>query len=185
MTTLRVGRSPMRMWLFALGGVPFVVMAADFLAQRRILNWFVSLIYGEKTPDAFEARDTLWAIIFMLVGAVLIIIGLKELLFPRPVLEADEETTRWALQGPFRSLVEIPWESILGWSAANLDDGGTLLPALVLDLNDRTGIPEEPWGARWHDETTLIVLTEDWHQSAPVIDAALSELDSGRASVDG
>ena len=49
----------MRMWLFALGGVPFVVMASDFLAQRRILSWFVELIYGEKTPDAFEARDTL------------------------------------------------------------------------------------------------------------------------------
>ena len=116
MTTLRVGRSPMRMWLIALAGVPFVVMAADFMARRRILNWFVQLIYGERTPDAFEARDTLWAVVFLVVGATFIVLGLKELIFPRPVLVADEETTRWALRGPFRALVEIPWDSILSWT---------------------------------------------------------------------
>ena len=174
----------MRMWLIALAGVPFVVMAADFMARRRILNWFVQLIYGERTPDAFEARDTLWAVVFLVVGATFIVLGLKELIFPRPVLVADEETTRWALRGPFRSLVEIPWDSILSWTPANIDDGGTIFPALVLDLNERGGLPDEPWAARWHDEATLVVLTEDWEQSASVVHAALIELDSGRPRSD-
>ncbi|MDF1597846.1 MAG: hypothetical protein P1T08_17335 [Acidimicrobiia bacterium] len=184
MTTVRVGRSPIRMWLFALAGVPFVVVGADFLARRRILNWLVTLVYEDRTPDAFEARDTLWAILFLLFGLVLVVVGLKELLRPRPTLIADEATTRWALRGPFRSLVEIPWEMITGWSAVVVDDAGTAVPALVLELTDRVGLPGNPWAARWQGEATLIVLTEDWEQSAQVVEAALHELDSGRSRPD-
>ena len=180
MTTVRVGRSPMRMWLFALVGVPFVVMGSDFLARKRILNWLVTLIYEDRTPDAFEARDTLWAILFVLVGLALIVFGLKELLFPRPVLVADDLTSRWALQGPFRRPVEIPWEMIRTWSATSVDDAGVARPALVLELTDRFGLPENPWAARWSGEATLVILTEDWEQSAQVVEAALHELHPDR-----
>lgn len=180
MTTVRVGRSALRMWLFALAGVPFVVMGADFLANQRILKWLTTLVYADSTPDAFEARDTLWAILFLLGGLVLIIFGLKELLFPRPVLTADESTTRWALRGPFRSLTEIPWDRITGWSAATVDHAGDPLPVLIVDLVDRIGLPANPWAARWSGESSLILLTEDWEQTAEVVEAALHELDSGR-----
>ena len=57
MTAVRVGRSPLRMWLFALAGVPFVVIGADFLARQRILGWLIKLIYEDRTPDSFEARS--------------------------------------------------------------------------------------------------------------------------------
>lgn len=176
MTTLRVGRSPLRMWLVALAGVPFVVIGADFLARRRVINWLVTLVYEERTPDAFEARDTLWAILFVLAGLVLIVFGLKELLFPRPVLLADEETSRWALRGPFRKPVEIPWDMIRSWSSAEVDDAGVPRPALVLELTDRFGLPDDPWAARWSGDSTLILLSEDWEQSAEVVERALHEL---------
>ncbi len=179
MSSLRVGRSALRMWLVALAGVPFVVFGADFLARRRIMQWLLDLIYADKSPDAFEARDTLWAILFLLAGITLIVFGLKELLFPRPVLSADETTTRWALRGPFRPLVEIPWSAIRGWSAMTVDDSGVTLPVLALEIADRTGIPDNPWSARWSEESTLIVLTEDWEQSAEVVAGALRELDPG------
>ena len=179
MTSVRVGRSAFRMWLISLIGVPFVVLGADFLARRRIIDWLVALVYEDKTPDAFEARDTWWAILFVLFGLALVVFGLKELLFPRPVMTADEETTKWALQGQFRKLVEIPWNSIIGWSAAMVDDAGTALPALVLELTDRGNLPADPWGARWSGEANLVVLTGDWQQSAEVVDAALHELRMG------
>lgn len=179
MMSVRVGRSAFRMWLISLAGVPFVVIGADFLARRRIIDWLVALVYEDQTPDAFEARDTLWAILFLLVGLLLVVFGLKELLFPRPVLIADESTTRWALGGPFRKPVEIPWDSILGWSAVTVDDAGTPLPALVVELTERGSLPIDPWGARWSGETNLVVLTGDWQQSAEVVDAALHELRSG------
>ena len=179
MTTVRVGRSAFRMWLISLAGVPFVVIGADFLARRRIIDWLVKLVYADQTPDAFEARDTLWAILFLLIGLILIVFGLKELLFPRPVLIADETSTRWALSGPFRQLTDVPWDAILGWSAVTVDDAGTALPALVLELTDRGDLPQDPWGARWSGEANLVVLTGDWQQSAEVVEAALHELRSG------
>lgn len=185
MTKLKVGRSAMRMWLLALAGVPFVVLGADFLARRRIVNWLVELVYDERTPDAFEARDTLWAVLFLVVGLTVIALGLKELLFPRPILEADEQGTRWALRGPFSRLVEIPWEMIGGWSAVTVDDGGTRLAALKLDLVEHFGLPDDPWGARWADESTLMILSDDWEQSAEVVASALHELRSGRAAING
>lgn len=183
MTALRVGRSPLRMWLFALAGVPFVVIGADFLARQRILGWLIKLIYEDRTPDSFEARDTLWAILFVTVGLLLIVVGLKELLFPRAVLEADERTSRWALLGPFRRPLEIPWDMIVSWSAVEVDDAGTPRPALVLELTDRFGLPDNPWGARWSGDSTLVILTEDWEQSAQVVEAALYELRSNRSRV--
>ena len=110
-------------------------------------------------------------------------VGLKELLFPRAVLEADERASRWALLGPFRRPVEIPWDMIVSWSAVDVDDAGTPRPALVLELTDRFGLPDNPWGARWSGDSTLVVLTEDWEQSAQVVEAALHELRSNRSRV--
>jgi hypothetical protein len=173
------------MWFVALVGVPFVVIGADFLARKRILNWLVTLVYDDRTPDAFEARDTLWAILFLLGGFGLVAFGLKELLFPRPVVMADETATRWALRGPFRSLVEVPWEQITGWSASTVDDAGDHLQTLVLELTNRLGLPADPWGARWSGDATLIILTDDWAQPAEVVVAALHELSAGRVNTDG
>jgi hypothetical protein len=179
MIEVRVGRSALKMWFIALLGVPLVVLGADYLARRRLVGWLGELVYGAKDWDPFEARDTVWAVVFLVIGGILILFGLKELLFPRRMLTADSTGISIVLQGPFRSPTRIEWSQLSGWSYAEVDDAGTILPVLLLDFADRTGIPDNPWAARWADEHTLAVLTGDWDQPVSNLSAALDQFSEG------
>ncbi len=167
------------MWLLAMSGIPLVVLGLDVLYRRRITNYLSGLIFGSSDPQVFEPRDVIWAIALLIIGLTLSGFGLKELLAPRHVVEADASGLALRLAGPFRPPVVVPWEAVEDIGAEVLEDDGDLVPVMWIRFVDRSVAPSLPWGARWIDGTTLAVLAADWemppHQVAEkVADVAVA-----------
>lgn len=154
------------MWLLALAGIPLVVLGLDVLYRRRITNFLSGLVFASSDPQLLEPRDTIWAIVLLLIGLILSGFGLKELLAPKPVVTADKEGLRLRLSGPFRAPTTIPWEAIDDIGAEIVDDDGDLISVMWVRLLDQSPIPADPWGARWIDASTLAVLASDWELPA-------------------
>jgi hypothetical protein len=56
----------------------------------------------------------------------------------------------------------IAWENIKDVGGADIDDEGQIVPLFVVGVFDRSGLPDNPWGARWVDDAELGILAEDW-----------------------
>ncbi|MGH8874847.1 MAG: hypothetical protein ACRDVM_06290, partial [Acidimicrobiia bacterium] len=113
----------------------------------------------------YEARDVIWAWAMLAVGAALTGFGLKELLFPKPVLTVGEEGLAVRLRGPRRPLVVLAWEEVGDVGADRVDDEGDVVEVLTVEVRERSGLPNDPWGARWLDHRTLLVAGSDWESS--------------------
>jgi len=164
--TIEFERSAFRVWLLALLGVPFLLIGADLFIDRKLIGVFGDLIYGAEELPAFEPRDTIIAALFIIGGAALTLWGLKELVFPKKVLLADHEGVRVAVAGPFRSAVLVPWEVLKDVEYEVIDDEGDVRPAVRLEVANRTGLPDHPWGARWVGSSELLIDATGW--SPPV-----------------
>ena len=110
--TVEYEKSAIRVWLLAALGLPFLLIGADFFFEQKLIGGFGDLIYGAEELPAFEPRDTIIAVLFIIGGAAVTLWGLKELVFPRKVLVADQEGIRLTLAGPFRPAVVIPWKAV-------------------------------------------------------------------------
>ena len=160
--------SAWKVWLLALLGVPFLLIGADFFFQQKLIGVFRELIYGTEELPAFEPRDKIFAALFVLVGAALIVWGLKELVFPKKVLVADDQGLRLAVAGPFRPAVLVPWSALKDVSYEVTDQEGDQRPAILIELDHRVDLPENPWGARWVGAGALLIDTAGW--SPPPVD---------------
>lgn len=154
------------MWLWALGGVPLVVIAADVLTQRRLTNQLRELLFRPEDTQIFEPRDVIWAWVMLIVGLFLVGFGLKELMFPAAMVRADRLGLRVKVGGPFRTGRTIGWDDVEDVGSGSVDDEGDRLPVLWVKLRRPELLPEQPWGARWISEDTVAVLTSDWDRSA-------------------
>ncbi len=164
--TVEFETSAWKVWLLAILGVPFLLLGADFFFQQKLFARFRDMIYGTEELPAFEPRDQILAALFVLVGAALIAWGLKELVFPRKVFSADDRGIRLALGGPFRAPVTVPWSAIEDVSYLVLDDEGDDRPSILIEVSDRIGLPDHPWGARWIGPGELLIDTASWSPSA-------------------
>jgi hypothetical protein len=169
-------KSAVKVWLLALLGVPFLLIGADLFFEQKLIGRFGDLVYGSEELPAFEPRDTILAGLFIVVGSVLVLWGLKELLFPKKVLVADSEGIRLAVAGPFRPSVLIPWESIEDVEFVVVDDEGESRPSVRVEISGTSVLPEYPWGARWEAAGRLRMDATDWSPAADGIVESLWRL---------
>lgn len=155
-------KSALWVWMLAVLGVPFLLIGADLFFERKLIGGFGDLIYGAEELPAFEPRDTIIAVLFIIGGAALTLWGLKELVFPRKVFVADREGIRLAVAPPFRPAVLVPWAAVADIEYHVIDDEGDKRPVVRVEVSDRTSLPENPWGARWVSRTELLVDTTGW-----------------------
>ncbi len=152
-----VRRSPWRALVVALAGVPLVLLVLDYV--WGIGGFFDAIIdwsYGSKDPEAWEPRDDILAALLGVIGAGMILFGLKELIAPRRVFRADTSGVQVPLSGPLGRRSDIGWTQIEDVSS----DGKSLL----LHLTNAGGIPSDPWGATWDGERTLRIPTGWWER---------------------
>lgn len=164
--TVKYEKSALRVWLLALLGVPLVLVGSDYFFSQRLIGRFGDLVYGTEEVPAFEPRDTILAILFIIVGLALIIWGLRELVFPSKVFVADEEGIRVAAAGPFRRPTLIPWASLIDVEYESITDDGRIRPGVRVKVADRTNLPDHPWGARWVGPTDLMIDATGWSPPA-------------------
>jgi len=166
MTPLVIRRSAFRMWTMSLVGVPFVVLAVDVLTRRRITNALRDILFEPEATQLFEPRDVIWAWVMLVSAGIIVIFGLKELMFPSTVVEANETGLRLKLSGPLRRPITLSWEQIDDIGSGSVADEGDRLPVLWVRLFEPELVPAQPWGARWIDERTVAMLAADWDRSA-------------------
>ncbi|HVR31466.1 MAG TPA: hypothetical protein VMS74_02035 [Acidimicrobiia bacterium] len=166
MTPLVIRRSAFRMWTMSLVGVPFVVLAVDVLTRRRITNALREILFEPEATQLFEPRDVIWAWVMLVSAGIIVIFGLKELMFPSTVVEANGSGLRLKLSGPLRPPTTLSWEQIDDIGSGSVADEGDRLPVLWVRLFEPELVPAQPWGARWIDERTVAMLAADWDRSA-------------------
>jgi len=161
-----IRRSAMRMWKWSLAGVPLVVIAVDVLTRRRLTNALREVLFRPEDTQIFEARDVIWAWVMLVCGLILVGVGLKELMFPTGVIEADAGGLRLRLSGPLRPPTSLTWDQVDDIGSGSVADEGDRLPVLWVRVFDPEDLPDQPWGARWIDESTIAVLASDWDRTA-------------------
>ncbi|MEX2278943.1 MAG: hypothetical protein WEA76_02515 [Acidimicrobiia bacterium] len=161
-----IRRSAVRMWTLALVGVPFVVLAVDVLTRRRLTDALRAILFRPEDTQLFEPRDVIWAWVMLICGGMMVVFGLKELMFPTAVIEANGSGLRLKLSGPLRPPSILSWAEIDDIGSGSVADQGDRLPVMWIRLFDPTLLPDQPWGARWLDETTMALLASDWDRTA-------------------
>ena len=166
MNSVLIRRSAMKMWKWSLAGVPLVVIAIDVLTRRRLTNALREVLFRPEDTQIFEPRDVIWAWIMLVCGLVLVGVGLKELMFPTTMVEADADGLRLRLSGPLRPPTSLNWEQVDDIGSGSVADEGDRLPVLWVRVFEPEELPDQPWGARWIDESTVAVLASDWDRTA-------------------
>ena len=171
-----VRRSAVRMWLFAMAGIPLLVISLDVLTNRRITNWLRELIFIPEQTQIYEPRDVIWAWVMALFAGFLVLWGLKELFAPTKIIESEKRGLHLKLGGPGRHPVLVPWTEISGIRGAEIDDGdASRVEVLVLELTDPDRVGDNPWGARWLSPGELAILAEDWSEDADAVAQRLTD----------
>lgn len=170
-----VRRSAWRMWAIAIGAIPLLIIAMDVLTNRRITKWLTDIIFNPNDIQIFEPRDVIFAWAMLLFSGGVVLWGLKELFMPTKVIECRGDGIAFKLRGPFRSPDLVLWEELVDVGVGVIEDEGDNLEALEVKLLARGDLPEDPWGARWADEKTLLVLAQDWSKSPDVVVSQITE----------
>lgn len=170
MSELVVRRSAWKMWRISIVAIPFIVLAVDVLTQRRITNALREVLFRPDDTQLFEFRDVVWAWVMLAVAGGLAIWGLRELIAPTKLIEANSAGVRLQVTAPFRRPLFVAWPDIDDIGSARVDDEGEVLPVLWLRFTSPEIGPDDPWSARWMDDTTLAMLASDWE--ADPIDVA-------------
>lgn len=162
---------------FMVGGL--LATTATWMSATPLATWAterfgVPFTLGEL--DAFEARDFLWAGFYGAFGAGLIVHGLRDLLVPRKVLVADDQGVRVHLGGWLGRATLIPWRVIDDIRAGRFSNLDHVSEALMVTVTDRSGLPDDPWGARWVDENTLGLVAKHWTRKPADVADGLTEI---------
>ena len=171
METLTVYNSSRRSWIAVLSGGVLVVAALDLLWWRWLAAGLAERVFAGE--EILEDRERVWAAMILAAGALLLGWGMVSAMRLRPVLTVGSDGLSIALQGPFRPLLPLPWESISQVFSQPVDDNGSLLPSLTIVLQPNApppGLPPHPWGARWTGRRILRVLASDWSVRAVVVE---------------
>jgi len=188
--TVVVRRSAFKMWLMAMAGIPLLVISLDVLTNRRITDWLREIIFRPEDTQIYEPRDVIWAWVMALFAGFIVLWGLKELFFPTKVVECRREGLALKLRGPFRSPDVVPWDEIDDVSGGEVVDDGDRVPVMLLKVLEGADLPEHPWGARWLEDDSLAILSEDWALDAQgaadkIIDYAVySAVEDTKAQMD-
>jgi hypothetical protein len=150
-------RSAAKMWLLGLAGIPMLIIAVEYIWRPfgfadKLGEW----AYRGGDVEAFEIRDDVLIGALALVGTLFVIISVKELLAPRKMVVANEAGMKFALSGPLKKPSEASWLQIKDLVAG--DD------SMIVQLHHRGELPDDPWGARWVDDSTLEIRASMWER---------------------
>lgn len=176
MNDVVVRRSAWKMWRLSIVSIPFIVLAVDVLTQRRLTNALRDIVFRPDDTQLFEFRDVVWAWVMLAVAGGLAVWALRELIVPTKVIEAGPAGIRLQVTAPFRRPLFVAWSDIDDIGSAHVDDEGEVLPVLWLRFLAPDIGPEDPWSARWMDETTLAVLAADWESDPIEVARRLTDL---------
>lgn len=155
---LIVRRSIFRVWLLGVLGLPLIFIAVDYVwGTFGFLDLFASWAYGSKEVEAFEPRDDVLVAILGALGVACTSFTLREVIAPRRLLVADDDGIHVPLRGPLRGADGISWYQVKELRAE--DD------ALLIEVQSRGDLPDDPWGARWADERTLRIPSAWWDRT--------------------
>jgi len=188
---LVVARSPFRLILFLLLGVPAVLLSVDMLVSYR---WVPApTTYGAvvgstvdesgNTVDvtvpvltvdgeAQRRRDLAFGGVLLLGGVTTMAYAVGGLLRPRPLLRATDEGISVRVDGRRRSPRLLPWESIVEVRSGVRDDEGADMPVLSIHLDDPAMVPLDPAGGV-ADPPWLHLWADDWDRPAHHVAALL------------
>lgn len=171
--TLVIKRSALKMWLMAMGGIPFLIISLDVLTNRRITNWLRELIFRPEDTQIYEPRDVIWAWAMLVFSAIVVLWGLKELFAPTRVVEATDDALLLKLSGPFRPATAISWDLLDDVRAVEVSDEGDKIPMLAIRVLATGDLPDDPWGARWLGDRDIALLAQDWSDPPDVVAAKI------------
>lgn len=155
---LIVRRSILKVWLLGVLGLPLIFIAVDYLwGTFGFLDLFGSWAYGTKEVEAFEPRDDVLVAVLGALGVACTGFTLREIVAPRRLLVADDDGIHVPLRGPLRRADGISWYQVKDLRAE--DD------ALLIEVQSRGDLPDDPWGARWADEQTLRITSSWWDRT--------------------
>ena len=162
-------RSAAKMWLLGLAGLPMLIIAAEYIWRPfgfadKLGEW----AYRGGDVEAFEIRDDVLIGALALLGTWFVFLSVKELLLPRKVVVANESGMRFALSGPLKRSSEASWLQIKDLVATD--------HSMIIQLNHRGELPDDPWGARWVDELTLEVRSTLWERGPEPFINQIAEL---------
>lgn len=170
---MRAYRSPLRLFAFGMIGVTLVLASVDIMFGHWLStppdeNNGVLTTRGQ----AQQRGDIIWGAAMVGMGTLLVGGAVVELVRRRPVAEVRQDAIMVAI-GPHESDVVIPWTNVRAVSSDTAMDpyDGSEREFLVIDVLDRSGIPDEPIGAEWRG-LELRVDAHDW--SKRVTEVALS-----------
>jgi hypothetical protein len=136
---LIVRRSIFKVWLLGVLGLPLIFIAVDYVwGTFGFLDLFGSWSYGSKEVEAFEPRDDVLVAILGSLGIACTGFTIKEVVAPRRLLAADDDGIHVPLRGPLRRPHGISWYQVK--ELRSEDD------ALLIEVQSRGDLPEDPWG---------------------------------------
>ena len=190
--TVSVGRSPLRMFAFALIAVPMILLAVDMGLSYRFYPFpetttenvqitqedgtVVDSTRDRYTPVGWSQRkrDIGWAIVLGLGGLVLLLWSLRNLIVPRRLLVADEDGLSIAIAARRHPPLRVAWEDVAEIRSGIWEDDGGPVPVLSIRFLDPLLMPLAPRAAAV-DTPWLHLFAEEWdrpaHQVATLLEA--------------
>jgi hypothetical protein len=170
---VRAYRSPLRLFAFGVVGLVLLLAAVDVMFGHWIstppenTDGFLS-----TRGQAQQRGDIVWGSAMIAVGTLLVGGAVLELVRRQPEVEVTPDGLVLAIGSRERE-VTIGWSNIDDVSSAVLEDpyDGSSRANLVVDVVDRTGLPDDPLGATWRGDD-LCVDASGW--TKPVTDVALA-----------
>ncbi|HSJ72567.1 MAG TPA: hypothetical protein VLA29_13085 [Acidimicrobiia bacterium] len=170
---MRTYRSPARLFAFGIVGILLILGAVDVMLG----HWLSTP--PEVANDVLTTRgraqqrgDIVWGAALVGMGTLLVGGSIAELLRRRPEAEVTQTALVLAV-GPHERDVRIEWGNVRSVSSDAAVDpyDGSVREHLLVDVIDRSALPNDPIGAVWYGNS-LHVDAHDW--TKPVTDVALS-----------
>ena len=160
---MRSYRSPLRLFVIGLIGIVLLIAATDvmfghWLSTPPDNNDGVLTTRGQ----AQQRGDIVWGAAMVGVGTLLVGGAVVELVRRRPQVVVGSNEVTLAIGSGERD-VAIEWANVRAVASEVAIDpyDGALREQLVIDVYDRSGLPDDPLGAQWSGNE-LRVDAHDW-----------------------
>ncbi len=161
-----------------LAGLLLLLAALDVVWLHRLSGPPDRNEDGSLTSRGIVQRrsDILWGSVMIVGGSIVLLAAVAGLAVRRPVVELTDDELRLRLGAPLReggplATVAVPWEEVVAIrSATDETDGWQPTRVLVLEVEDVTRLPVDPWGAEWKGGA-LHIDADSWQ--VPVEEVAL------------
>jgi len=159
MNLLRVDRSPVRLFLFGIVGLVMMIGAVDVM-WGHWLSTPPDTYNDEITSKGRNQRraDYVWGAFLLVGGAGLFGYSVTSLIRRKPVIVLRDDGMVIGVGPPGEESVFVPWDVVQTVQCAveKDPDDGPDRDVLAIQFSDPTGLPVEPWGARWEGNRLLL-----------------------------